>query len=185
MAPATDFNTFATVFSAAHRSLLSGMSEARRRLSSIPAVVSRGAALLLEGGAAGFLFEPPGIRGRGRAGRAARRRGNGSAAEQGDKALECILPVPLLCPKATCRDHEDPVLGQASAGKAGQPPLDFGSKPSDIGERKTQLYGARDLVDILPAGAGSADEIFHDPAVIDGDLSYDRNHGAAPRCMPG
>jgi hypothetical protein len=153
--------------------------------SFVRIAVTVGPALTLDRGAVGFLLEPPGIRGRGRAGRTARRRGNGSAAEQFDEALERILPVPLLSAKPTCRDHQDAVLGQASAGKTGQLPLDFGGKPSDVGERKAQLYCARNLIDILPAGAGSADEIFHDPAVIDGDLPYDWNHGAAPRCMPG
>jgi hypothetical protein len=155
-------------------------------MGSLPRItVGVGAALLFEGGAAGFSLEAALFGGCGGLGRATRRGGNGSAAEQFDKAIECILPVPFLCPKATRHDHEDAILGQASAGKTGQPPLDFGGKPSDISERKAQLYGACDFVDILPAGAGSADEIFHDPAVIDGDLSYDRNHGAAPRCMPG
>lgn len=148
----------------------------------LPAV---SAASLLDGRTTRFRFKPAFSRRGGGLGRAARGRRFGGAVDQGDKAVERVLAVALLSTKAAGGDDEDTILGQAPTGKAREPALGIGCQTGDAGEGEAQLHCGRHLVDVLAAGTRGADKTFLDPAVIDRNLPYDRNHGAALRCFPG
>ncbi len=57
----------------------------------------------------------------------------------------------------------------------------LGRQGHGVREIEAQLHRGRDLVDVLSAGAGGADKAFLDLAVIEDDIAYYRDHGAAQR----
>ena len=75
-------------------------------------------------------------------------------------------------------NNDHAVLGHALAGKPAEPRRDIGSQ-RDPPRVETQLRRGRQLVDVLPAGAGSANESDVDVVLVDREVTGNPQHGVS------
>jgi hypothetical protein len=82
----------------------------------------------------------------------------GCLADQGDQFLQRVGAVALLGAVALGLDDNDTVLGQPVSGQFLKAYRDIGRDVGREARVKAQLDGGRQLVDVLAAGAGGANE---------------------------
>src|SRR6056297_45035 len=75
---------------------------------------------------------------------------------------------------------ERALLGPAAAREPFEPGLDRAGQVGGALGLEAQLDRARHLVDVLPAGAGGADELLGQFPILYGDLVGDPQHAAVP-----
>src|SRR5262245_26128372 len=130
----------------------------------------------LDGGAAFFRFEPALARTRGRLGGPARSRRYRSASDQVDEAVARVLTVAFLGAMALRVDPQHALAREPAARQ----PLEAQAHRIGQVERaahvEAQLHRARELVDVLPAGARRSNEAFIELALVDGDAVGDADH---------
>lgn len=97
--------------------------------------------------------------------------------QQPQQSVQRVLPVALLRAKTPGGDDDDAILGHPLTGEPGQARFEI------IGQRgrpqgiEPQLHRGLDLVDVLPTGAGSPDEIKNDLLLGDRYGAGDAQHG--------
>src|SRR5579862_9913237 len=126
------------------------------------------AAACLDVATAFLAFQPALLGAERRPGRAARRRAHHGFAKQLDQTFDRISAIPLLGAEALGMDDDDAVLGHALAGKALQPGAGV-LRQHHAARVEAQLGRGRELVDILPAGAGGADKADLEIVLVDGE----------------
>ena len=97
------------------------------------------------------------------------RRGTGrtmASRKQFEQPVDGVGAVALLGAEALRVDHDHAVLGHALAGEAIEPKCGI-FRQRDPARVETQLRRGRELVDVLPAGAGSAHEGDIDVVLVD------------------
>src|SRR5215831_959554 len=134
------------------------------------------AAQAFDARAALFRFEPALAGAGGRLGRPAWNRRHGGAADQIGETLARILAVALLGAVALGVDHDHALAGEASAGEPLEPRAHVVGKARRAARVEAKLHRARELVDILPAGTGRADEMLLELALADADRRSDADH---------
>src|SRR5215218_2418728 len=132
----------------------------------------------LDGRAPLLGVQPALARARGRLGGAPRNRRDRCALDQFDETVARVLAVALLGAMALCADDQHAVAGEAAAGEALEPGAHVIGKVGRAAHIETQLNGARELVDVLPAGPRGADEAFIQLVVVDSDAVGDADHAA-------
>src|SRR5262249_34389362 len=118
-------------------------------------------------------------RGLARPGRPARDRRHRGARDQLDEALARVLPVALLGAVALRGDDEHAVERHPPAGEAGQPQPHVLAQIRRAAHVEAKLHRARELVDVLAARTGSADEALLELVLVDADRVGDADHLAA------
>src|SRR5262249_43899223 len=118
-------------------------------------------------------------RGLARPGRPARDRRHRGARDQLDEALARVLPVAFLGAVALRGDHEHARLGEAAAGDAREPRPHVLAQARRAAHVEAKLDRARELVDVLSARAGGADEALLELILVDADGVGDADHRAA------
>src|SRR3954447_14381312 len=110
--------------------------------------------------------------------RAARRRGRlGGAADQVEEALLGVLAVALLGAVALGGDDQDAVAGQPAAGQLLEALAHGLGQARGAADVEAELDGGGELVDVLAAGAGAADEALFKLPLVEGDRVGDLDHG--------
>lgn len=75
-----------------------------------------------------------------------------------------IGAVTLLCAELARVDDQNSIVGETPTGQRTQPLKHVARKRR---RAKPQLHGRRNLIDVLPTGTGSADELQLDVALVD------------------
>src|SRR3954470_16152865 len=132
----------------------------------------------LDGGATLLGVQPALARARGRLGGAPRNRRDRCAPDQFDQTVARVLAVALLGRMALCADDQHAVAGETAAGEALEPGAHVIGKVWGAAHIETQLNGARELVDVLPARPRGTDETFIQLVVADSDAAGDADHAA-------
>ena len=146
-----------------------------RRTRDQPSLAVAAAAQLLDLAPAPLRLQPPFARGGVGAGRAAFLRTASRLADQRDQAFARGLPVLRLCPVFATVDDQDALGSQPARSQHGQPALDLLGQ----GRRATveaKLHRRGDLVHVLAARAGGADEPFADLALVELDAFQNPDH---------
>src|SRR5689334_25018755 len=91
-------------------------------------------------------------------------------AQQFDQPFDRISAVALLAAETLRVDHDYAVLGHALAGKPADSRRDVGSQRDPAGI-ETQLRRGRELVDVLPARAGGANERNLDLVLVNREIA--------------
>ena len=102
-------------------------------------------------------------------------------AQQFDQPVDGVGAVALLGAESLCVDHDHAVLGHALAGEPVQPRLGVGRQHDPPGI-EPQLRGGRELVDVLSAWTGSANEADIDIVFVDHEVAGNPQHGES--CRP-
>src|SRR5471032_186532 len=136
----------------------------RSHIASI--VETARAAFRLDVAAALLAFEPALFRAQRRLGRTPRGWAHRSLAQQFDQPVDGVGAVALLGAETLRMNHDHAVLSHALAGKAIEPKCGI-FRQHDPACVETQLCRGRELVDVLPAGAGSAHERYIDVVLVD------------------
>src|SRR5215831_7417840 len=93
-----------------------------------------------------------------------------------------IVAVALLGAVTLSRDDQYTVAGQPPAGEPLQPRPHLMGKRRRMAHVEAQLHRGGELIDILPAGTGRADEAFRYLAVVDRDVVVVAEHDSDVRC---
>src|SRR6185312_9122985 len=128
-----------------------------------------GAAQLLDPRAPGLGLEAPALRTQGRFGLVARPGRLGRATDEIDELLARLLAVALLGAVALGDDDEHALVGETPARQVLEPLTHGREQRGRMTDVETQLRRRRQLVDVLAAGAGRADEILFDFALVEAD----------------
>src|ERR1700722_9451838 len=153
----------AAILRDARKSALLRMTIARVQ----PSIVETGrSALGLDVAAALFALQPALLRAEGRLGWAARRRPHHRLAQEFEQAIDGVGAVALLGAETLGMNHDHAVLGHTASGEPVEPISGIGSKPDPAGI-EAQLRRGRELVDVLPARPGGADEGDLDVVLVD------------------
>src|SRR6187399_3546837 len=139
-------------------------------------VEARGVALRLDVAAALLALEPPLLGTEGRLGGAPRDRPHHGLAQYFEQAVDRIGPVALLCAEALGVDHDHAILGHALPGNPVQPQGRV-FRQCDLARIETELSRSRELVDVLPARPGGADEADLDVVLVDRKVAGNPQHG--------
>src|SRR5215510_281469 len=152
--------------------------ERNRILTCAPRLIHLrlGLAQALDTRAALLAFQPSRPRGFCRLGRSPRLRRDRGLADQVDQALQRVVAVALLGAVALRRDDHHAIVGEPAAGQPFEPRAHRVGQRWRVAHVEAQLYGGRDLVDILPARTRGADEALLDLALVDGDRIGDADH---------
>ena len=102
--------------------------------------------------------------------------GDRCLADKVDETLDRVFAVFLLSPVPAGGDDENTFARQSSAGEADEPNSNVIREGRRVQSIETKLDGRRDLVDVLPAGTGRADELEAELALIDRNGGCDPNH---------
>ena len=105
--------------------------------------------------------------------------GAGGTANEIDKAVECILPIAHLRPMPLRGEDDNAVTGQSRTRQAFQPRTNVRRQRRRMTRIEAKLDCAGNLVDVLPAWAGSADELFNDLPLIKRDSGVNADHARA------
>ena len=100
----------------------------------------------------------------------------GCLADETYQAGNSVLTVLFLGAEPPGIDDQITFLGQTLSGKTGKAFPNVIGKGSGMGYVEAELHGRGDLIDILPAGSGGADELLVDFFLIDCDRSSNPNH---------
>src|SRR5580704_7520737 len=119
----------------------------------------------LDGPAPSLLVEAANLRGERRSGRTARLFALLRFRQQRGEPRACVLAVARLAREFLGEDDDDALLRHARAGELHQPDHDVGGEAWAPARVEAQFDRGRDLVDVLPAGTGGADEGFDDLAL--------------------
>src|SRR5215831_4904596 len=134
------------------------------------------AAQAFDARAALFRFEPALAGAGGRLGRPAWNRRHGGAADQFDETLARVLAVAFLGAMALGVDYDRALAGEPPAGEPLEPRAHVLGKARRAAHVEAKLHRARELVDVLPAGTGRADEMLLELALADADRRSDADH---------
>src|SRR5262249_6387047 len=115
-------------------------------------------------------------------GRAARHRPHGRGADELGQALERIGAVALLGAVVLRRDHQHAVAREPSAREPLEPRAHLVGERGRTAHVEAQLHRGRELVDVLPARAGGADEALDELALVERDMVGDADHDWLVRC---
>src|SRR5215831_17116698 len=140
------------------------------------------AAAGLDVAAALLAFETALFRRMRRLGRPTWRRPHHRLFQQLDQALDRVRAIALLGAETLRLDHDHAVLGHALAGEPGKARRRV-MRQRDAACIETQLRRGRDLVDVLPAGSGGADEADLDVVLVEEEIAGDPQHGAPERAV--
>ena len=102
---------------------------------------------------------------------------HGGAADQIDKPGEGFGAIALLLAEALRLYNKHAVIVHAPAGEAPQAGKEIWFNRGRAGRIEAQLDRGRQLVDVLPAGPGGADEALGEFALVDRQGRGDLNHG--------
>ena len=108
------------------------------------------------------------------------RRGTGGGcglANELAQALARVGAVALLGAVALRGDDEHALAGEAVAGEPLEPRAHAVGQRRRMAHVEAQLHRAGDLVDVLPARPGGADEALRKLAFVDADAVGDADHG--------
>src|SRR5690606_28845322 len=97
----------------------------------------------------------------------------GCPGDERDEPLARVGAVALLRAEARRLDDDDALLGRALSGELQHVGAHTLGKAGRAGGVEAKLHGGRNLVDVLPAGAGSADEAFFQLVLADLGLGGD------------
>src|SRR5512141_1508776 len=101
-----------------------------------------------------------------------------------DQAIPRVLAVSFPRPETAGLDHQHAVSRHPLPCEPDQPlPHPFGQGPG-VAHVEAHLDRRRDLVDVLPAGPGGADEPLLEIALVDADLPPDPGHSFMVSRMP-
>lgn len=131
----------------------------------------------LDLGAPGLGVQSSPFRGKRRPCRPARLWRHGGAADQIDKPGEGFGAIALLLAEALRLYNKHAVIVHAPAGEAPQAGKEIWFNRGRAGRIEAQLDRGRQLVDVLPAGPGGADEALGEFALVDRQGRGDLNHG--------
>src|SRR5205085_2457612 len=92
------------------------------------------------------------------------------------QALARVGAIALLGAMALCGDDEHAVAGETVARKPLEPHAHTVWQRGRMAHVETQLHRAGDLVDVLPARPGGADEAFRKLGLVDADAVGDVDH---------
>src|SRR5262245_19870000 len=138
----------------------------------------------LDLGATFLRLDPPLARSLGWLGRPARDRAHRGAPDELDQPVERVLAVGLLRAVALRLDHQHALAGEPSAGEPLEPRTHLGGQARRAAHVEAQLDRGRDLVDVLPARAGGADEALLELALVDLDSTADAYHAIVRSARP-
>src|SRR5579862_6769692 len=129
----------------------------------------------LDAGPRVFVLEPFLARGLGRLGGAARLGRQGGPGEQLRQPRAGVLAVAFLRTEAVRGDDQDSIAAKLAPGQGLQAPAHGVIEITRPVDGIAQLHRAFDLVDVLPARPGGADEMLLERGLVDGN---GRDHGA-------
>src|SRR6187551_3312418 len=133
--------------------------------------INRAAAAALDLAMTTLRFEPTLSRRRGGARRPPRLGRLRGLSHQRDETLQRIVPVAALGAEPLRGNDQHAIRGDAISGKGDEPRPYGGGEIARMGHIKPQLHCRGDLVDILAAGAGGANETLLDFALVQRDAS--------------
>src|SRR6185437_14982760 len=122
-------------------------------------------------------FEAPALRTQRGPGLVARPGRRGRATDEIDELFARLHAVALLGAVALSDDDEHALVGKPSARQMLEPLTHGREQRGRMPDVEAQLHRRRQLVDILAAGAGRADEILFDLALVEADAVGDADHG--------
>ena len=93
-----------------------------------------------------------------------------------EQAVDGVGAVAFLGAEALGVDHDHAFLGHALAGNPVQPQACV-LRQRDLARIETELGCGRELVDVLPARAGGADEADLDIVLVDREVAGNPQHG--------